>query len=366
MTGNDDQFIPDTPELNGVVSAVSAFRDLERGLPPQEVLLELYTTMATITTAETETVGAVRSGRLNAAVYPVRGLEAVCAAIGLAVEPTDYMVSTYRNLGDAVAKGVALREVVAEAYGRSGGTSKGKGGPMHLADVRSGFMATSGIVGGGIPIAVGLALAAQLDGEQQIAITTFGDGATSIGAFHEAMNMAALWELPIVFVCQNNQWGEHTAIDEYAGNPLLSERARSYGMKAVRVDGFDPLATAHVMQSAVDHARSGAGPVFVEAMTVRLGPHSAASDWSYMPKEQFEAAQRRDPTPTFRRWLVENNHAEEALLDKIDAEIATSVTEAMEFAVASAPPDPSELYTDVFADPADVPSGSALWRRNSR
>ncbi len=199
--------------------------------------------MATITSAEAETVGAVRAGRLNAAVYPVRGLEAVCGAIGLALEQTDYMVSTYRNLGDAIAKGVDLKEIVAEAYGRLGGTSKGKGGPMHLADVRAGFMATSGIVGGGIPIAVGLALAAQLDGEEQVALTTFGDGATSIGAFHEAMNMAALWDLPIVFVCQNNQWGEHTALDEYAGNPLLAERARSYGMKAVRIDGFDPIAT---------------------------------------------------------------------------------------------------------------------------
>ena len=351
---------------NGVVSALSAFRHVERELPPQEVLLALYTTMATITTAESETVGAVRAGRLNAAVYPVRGLEAVCAAIGLATEPTDYMVSTYRNLGDAIAKGVALREVIAEAYGRVGGTSKGKGGPMHLADVRAGFMATSGIVGGGIPIAVGLALAAQLDGERQIAITTFGDGATSIGAFHEAMNMAALWELPIVFVCQNNQWGEHTALEEYTGNPLLAERARSYGMKAVRVDGFDPIATAHIMQAAVDHARSGAGPVFVEAMTYRLGPHSAASDWSYMPTEQFEAAQRRDPTPTYRRWLAENEHADESDLDRIDVEVKQLVADAMEFAAASPTPDPSELYTDVFADPNDVPNGSAMWRRNAR
>ncbi len=345
---------------------MTTFRPAAREVPPRDVLLQLYKTMATITTAETQTVGAVKSGRLNAAVYPVHGLEAVCASIGLALDPTDYMVSTYRNLGDAIAKGVALREIVAEAYGRVGGTSKGKGGPMHLADVRQGFMATSGIVGGGIPIAVGLALAAQLDGEQQVALTTFGDGATSIGAFHEAINMASLWELPIVFVCQNNAWGEHTALDEYAGNPILVERARSYGVKSVRVDGFDPIATAHVMQAAVDHARSGSGPVFVEAMTYRLGPHSAASDRSYMPADEFEAAMRRDPTPTFRRWLAEGGRVEESDLARIDTEVDAYVADAMEFAVASPTPDRSELYTDVFADPAAIPSRSAQWRRNAR
>ncbi|MGH7750304.1 MAG: thiamine pyrophosphate-dependent enzyme, partial [Candidatus Dormibacteria bacterium] len=177
-------------------------------------LRAIYETMATITVAEAETVGAVKAGRLNAAVYPVRGLEGVCAVLGDRLEPTDYLVSTYRNLGDAVAKGVDLSRIVGESYGRTIGTSKDKGGPMHLVDVRSGLMATSGIVGGGVPIAVGLALAAQLDDEGQVCATTFGDGATSIGAFHEAMNLAAVWRLPIVFVCQNNQWGEHTALAE--------------------------------------------------------------------------------------------------------------------------------------------------------
>ncbi|MGW4339765.1 thiamine pyrophosphate-dependent dehydrogenase E1 component subunit alpha [Rhodococcus koreensis] len=337
-----------------------------RSIPSQDVLLRLYETMATITTAESETVGAVRAGRLNAAVYPVRGLEAVCAAIGLALETTDYLVSTYRNLGDAIAKGTSVREIVAEAYGRSGGTSKGKGGPMHLADVRNGFMATTGIVGGGVPIAVGLALAAQLDAEEQVAVVTFGDGATSIGAFHEAMNMAALWDLPVVFVCQNNQWGEHTALAEYAANPVLAERARSYGMKAVQVDGFDPIATVHTVQSAVDHARSGAGPVFVEALTYRLGPHSAASDAGYMPKDQFDAALRRDPTPSFRRWLAEHGEVDESELDRIDAAVKQVVADAMEFAVNSPPPERDELYLDVFADPTAIPSRSAVWRRNAR
>lgn len=330
--------------------------------PSHADLARLYELMATITLAEKETVGAVRSGRLNAAVYPVRGLEAVCAAIGLSVTASDYMVSTYRNLGDAVAKGVSLREIVAEAYGRSGGTSKGKGGPMHLSDVNVGLMATSGIVGGGVPIAVGVALAAQLDGRGQVAITTFGDGATSIGAFHEGMNLAAVWKLPIVFVCQNNQWGEHTPIVGYAGNTNLAERAASYGMRAVQVDGFDPIATLAVLRQAVADARAGNGPVFVEALTYRLAGHSAASDFSYMPKEEFDRAMQSDPTPSFRAWLLSDGGFSEQEVAAIDARVEAAVADAMEFGTQSPPPPQSELYVDVYADPSALPTGSAQWR----
>lgn len=329
-----------------------------------EELTRLYRTMATITVCDAETVGAVRAGRLNAAVYPVRGLEAVCAALGLALDQTDYLVSTYRNLGDAIAKGVSMREIVAEAYGRTGGTSKGLGGPMHLADVSHGLMATSGIVGGGVPIAVGLALAAQLDEEGQVVATTFGDGATSIGAFHEAMNLAALWRLPIVFVCQNNQWGEHTALKDYAANPDLAERAAAYGMRSEQVDGFDPIATLGVMRGAVEDARAGRGPVFVEALTYRLGPHSAASDSSYMPKDDFAAAMQRDPTPTFRTWLIEEGLVSSATLDDIDATVKDLVADAMRFAAESRAPTLDMLYDDVFADRSAIPARTAEWRNN--
>ncbi len=333
--------------------------------PSDSDLVRIYTTMATVTKPEAETVGAVRAGRLNAAVYPVRGLEAVCAVMGLLLERTDYLVSTYRNLGDAIAKGVSIGEVVAESYGRLGGTSRGMGGPMHLADVRTGLMATSGIVGGGIPMAVGLALAAQLDDEGQIAVTTFGDGATSIGAAHEALNMAALWKLPIVFICQNNQWGEHTALREYAANPVLADRAAAYGMRAVQVDGFDPIATWRVLRDAFADARSGAGPVFVEALTYRLGPHSAASDYGYMPKDEFAAAMRRDPTPTFRQWLLDHGVSDEDALAAIDASVAEKVAEAMRYAEASPSPEPGSLLDNVYADDSALPARSARWRFQS-
>jgi pyruvate dehydrogenase E1 component alpha subunit len=324
-------------------------------------LTQMYRTMATITATETATVGAVKTGRLNAAVYPVRGLEAVCGALAVTLQPTDYMVSTYRNLGDAIAKGVPVREIVAESYGRSGGTSGGFGGPMHLVGNKFGFLATSGIVGGGVPIAVGIALGAQLDDEGQIAVTTFGDGATSIGAFHEAMNMAALWKLPIVFLCQNNQWGEHTPLAGYAGNTNLAERAAAYGMRSVQVDGFDPIAAWRALRDAAEDARNGHGPVFVEALTYRLAPHSAASDRGYMPKDEFAAAMERDPTPAFRAWLTENGAVGEADLAAIDDQVAATVADAMEYAASSPPPSASTLLDNVFADRSALPARSAQW-----
>ena len=337
----------------------------ETSQPTSDELAQMYLTMATISTCEAATVGAVRAGRLNAAVYPVRGLEGVCGALGIVIQRTDYMFSTYRNLGDAIAKGVPVREIVAESYGRTGGTSGGMGGPMHLHDLRVGFVGTSGIVGGGVPIAVGIALGAQLDDEDQIVVVTFGDGATSIGASHEAMNLAVLWNLPIVFLCQNNQWGEHTALAAYAGNPNLAERAAAYGMRSVRVDGFDPVATWRALSAAAEHAREGRGPVFVEALTYRLGPHSAASDSSYMPKDEFAAAMQRDPTPAFRKRLADTGALSAEALDAIDAKAKEIVDDAMRYAVESPPPTAAVLFDNVFADRTALPAWSARWRSQS-
>lgn len=323
----------------------------------------MYEIMAVISLCEKEMLSAIRAGRLNAAVYPVKGLEGVCAALALSIGPRDYLVSTYRNLGDAIAKGLSLREIVAEAYGRVGGISKGKGGPMHLADVRNGLMATSGIVGGGVPIAVGLGLAAQLDGDGRIAVATFGDGATSIGATHEALNLAALWKLPVIFLCQNNQGGEHTALAEYAANPNLAERAAGYGMRSLQVDGFDPIATWRALRAAAQHAREGNGPVFVEALTYRLGPHSGASDWSYMPKGELAAAMERNPCPTFRKRLLNAGTLTSDALDAIDARVSELVSDAMRFGSESPPPASDVLFDDIFSDRSAVPSRSASWRR---
>lgn len=318
-------------------------------IPSDQELLQMYKLMMMTKLADDRARNETKAGRLQAAFYPVRGLEAVCAAMGQVLRRDDQVVSTYRNLADALAKGVSLRSIVAELYGRSDGTSKGKGGAMHLHDTTVGFMTTTGIVGSGLPIAAGLALAAQLDASDRVVVATFGDGTTSIGAFHEAMNLAALWKLPLVFLCQNNQWGEHTPIAEYAGSTDLTGRAASYGMHAVRVDGFDAMATLHVLREAVSLARSGQGPVFVEAMTYRLTGHTGTADFSYVPADELAAALARDPAPTFRKWLVQEGRLSDAEFDTADHDAARVVDDAFDFGQASPSPGPDDLYTDVFA-----------------
>jgi pyruvate dehydrogenase E1 component alpha subunit len=176
------------------------------------------------------------------------------------------------------------------------------------------------------------------------------------------MNLAALWKLPIVFLCQNNQWGEHTPLAGYAQNTNLAQRAAVYGMRGVQVDGFDPIATWRVLRAAVEDARSGRGPVFVEALTYRLGPHSAASDSGYMPKDVFAAAMHRDPTPAFRAWLSETGALSEPALAAIDSKAEATVADAMQFAASSLPPPASVLFDDVFADRSSLPARSAQWR----
>lgn len=325
--------------------------DLDAGLSA-DAMLGMYQQMVMTQLADDRAREEAKAGRLQAAFYPVRGMEAVCAALGQVLRPTDQLVSTYRNLGDALAKRVPLEAIIAELFGRVGGTSKGKGGPMHLHDTSVGFMLTTGIVGSGLPIAAGLALAAQLDRSDRVVVVTFGDGATSIGAAHEAFNLAALWKLPLVFLCQNNQWGEHTPISSYTAAPDLAARASAYNMHAVRVDGFDPLATWQVLLDAVGRARGGEGPVFVEAVSYRLTGHTGTADFSYVPTDDLARAMERDPAPTFRSWLTAEREIDAARLDDVERLARQRVEAAFRSAAASPEPAPAELYADVFADPS--------------
>jgi acetoin:2,6-dichlorophenolindophenol oxidoreductase subunit alpha len=319
-------------------------------LPPVAVLERMYEVMRTVTVADDRARAEAKAGRMPAAFYPVRGLEGVCAALGAVLTPQDHLVSTYRNLADTVAKGVPLRVIIAELHGRVAGSSKGKAGTMHMHHDPSGLMATTGIVGSGLPIAAGLALGAQLDGGGRAVAVTFGDGATAIGAYHEAMNLAALWGLPLVFVCQNNMWAEHTPIAAYAPSTALADRAAAYNMTALSVDGFDPIETWRVLGEAADRARRGAGPTFVECRTYRLVGHTGSADYSYMPKGELEAALARDPAPTFRAWLGDAGHLTPARLDEIDKVVDAAVDDAFEFARSQPLPEPGDIYDDVYAD----------------
>jgi acetoin:2,6-dichlorophenolindophenol oxidoreductase subunit alpha len=313
------------------------------------VPVRLYKTMTTIKLCDEEFRGQLAKGRIFIVYYSPRGQEAIAAAIGATLTRDDYLVTNYRGLHDHIAKGISLRDLCAEFLGRVGGTCKGKGGPMHITDPKNGIMVTTGIVGSGLPIGNGLALSSQLRGDGRVTVVTFGDGASNIGAFHEALNMAAIWDLPIVFVCQNNGYAEMSAFNKQQKNENVSIRATSYGMPGVTVDGNDPIASHTAMAEAVDRARSGGGPTLVEATTYRFWGHYLGDGMSYMPKEEREAAMAADPVPRFRRWLIDNDIAGESELAQIDERASAEVKDAFEFAHASPLPDTKEAITDVYA-----------------
>ncbi len=317
----------------------------------QDLLLGIYRTVASIRTFDDRAQGLIKAAQAFFVHYPVRGHEIISAAVAAAIEPTDYMTATYRGLADEVAKGVPYRELWAEMLGKQTGTSKGRGGPMHIADPAHGLMLCTGIVGGGIPVATGLGLASQLQRDGRVTICNFGDGATNIGAFHESLNMASIWSLPVVFVCQNNQYGEHTAFEVTQRTSSVVERAVAYAMKGIKVDGTDPVATYAAAKEAVDHARSGKGPVLLECVTFRTLGHVLSDQNEYMDPDRLAEERANDPVPRFRAWLIDEGVADEASLGAIDAEVAAEIEQAYEQASNDPAADPATVTGDVYAEP---------------
>jgi len=291
---------------------------------------------------------AVMGGTLQIIYYSPRGQEVLAAALMAALRHDDYLVTTYRGLHDALAKGVPPRALFAEYAGRATGTCKGKGGPMHITHPDTGVMVTTGIVGSGMPIGNGLALASQLAGDGRVSVVTFGDAATNIGAFHEALNMAQLWKLPVIFVCQNNLYGEHTPYAMSTDCARLVDRGPAYGIRAVQVDGNDAFAMHGVAVDAVARARAGEGPTFIDARTFRFFGHLLGDDNHYISAAEMATAKAADPVPAYRRALLERQFAE-AELNAIDAEVAGVIEEAARFALDSPMPDVAEIRRDVFA-----------------
>lgn len=317
--------------------------------------LGVYTTMARIAAADKAIQRGLSAGEIQFQYYPAGGQEAIPAGIAPHLTREDYAVITYRCVHDIVAKGTPMKEIMAEMYGRAAGTSKGKGGPMHLSDPHSGLMATTGIVGAGLPIANGLALASQMLGTGRVTVVNFGDGATSTGAFHEALTLAAAWNLPVVFVCQNNQYAEYTSLAEYTKLQSFADKAAGYRMPGVRVDGTDPLAVHAAAGTAIARARRGEGPTLIEAVCHRLQGHAFGSEIEHMDKAALEAAKAAAPVPTFRARLLAAGVANEAELAKIDQAARAEVDEALVYARAAPAPAAEELYTDVYANGATIP-----------
>ena len=317
--------------------------------PDAKVLLGIYRRASSIKQNDERFREALRSGRLAATYYSPRGQELIPSAIAVGLRDDDYLVTIYRGVHDQIAKGVPLRSLWAEYAGRSTGSCKGKGGPMHITHPAMGVMVTTGVVGSGLPIANGLALASQIKGDGRITVCSFGDGASNIGAFHEALNLASLWKLPVVFVCQNNQYAEHSPYRLGTSVERIAIRAASYAMAGVTVDGNDAVAVWRAARDAIDRARSGDGPTLLEAMTFRFFGHVYGDQSEYIPKAEMAAAMERDPYPRFRASLISGGHATEAELAAIDAELAREIDDAFEFAMQSPWPEPAELRRDVYA-----------------
>ncbi|RVT94005.1 thiamine pyrophosphate-dependent dehydrogenase E1 component subunit alpha [Sphingomonas crocodyli] len=313
-----------------------------------EELIKIYRTSTLIKQTDESIRGLLRRGRLQANYYSPRGQEIVAAAMAATLQPDDYVVTIYRGLHDHLAKGVPLKALMAEYFGKVDGSCKGKGGCMHITHPEAGVMVTTGIVGSGMPIANGLALASQERKDGRVTVTNFGDGATNIGSFHESMNLASLWKLPVVFLCQNNLFAEHTATELCtAGN--IVDRAKGYAMPGILVDGNDPEAMYAAAREAVDRARDGEGPTLIEARTFRFEGHNYGDPSSYIPKEMMAEAKANDPVPKLRALLIERGIATEDEVAKIDADAATEIAEAVTFAQESPYPDVAENLSDVYA-----------------
>jgi pyruvate/2-oxoglutarate/acetoin dehydrogenase E1 component/TPP-dependent pyruvate/acetoin dehydrogenase alpha subunit len=328
----------------------------------RELCLALYTTMARISAADKAIQRGLSAGDLQFQYYPAGGQEAIPAGICSVLRPDDMVVATYRVIHDIVAKGTPLKEIMAEMFGRQAGSCKGKGGPMHLSDPKSGLMVTTGIVGGGIPIASGLALGEQMQGSGKVVVVNFGDGATSIGAFHEGLVMASIWKLPVVFVCQNNQYAEYTALDEYTLTRDFSKRAAAYEMHGIRVDGTDPLAMREAAETAVSRARRGEGPTLIEAYCERLQGHAFGSDEGHMDIGRLRKAKAASPVTKFRRRILDDGLATESELAAVEAAARQEVDEAMAYARTCPMPAADEVYLDVFGDPTALPPGEGPGR----
>jgi TPP-dependent pyruvate/acetoin dehydrogenase alpha subunit len=317
--------------------------------PDGQQLLEIYRKAATIKFNDERVIKEMMAGKLFTPYYSARGQEIIPAAVSLSLNDDDYICTIYRGTHDMVAKGFPLALMWAELAGRVTGSCKGKGGPMHLTYPEKGCMVTTGIVGSSMPIATGLGWAAQLDGKGQVSVANFGDGAANIGAFHESLNMAALFNLPVIFVCQNNRYAEHTTMKRSTRIDQISKRASGYGMAGVTVNGNDPDAMYGAARVAIERARAGEGPTLIEAMTYRFNGHLVGDGGGYMDKAEYAAAVTDDPLPKLRARLLIDGIVDEAELARIESAILQEIDAAATAALAAEYPDVSELKRDVFA-----------------
>lgn len=320
--------------------------------PDAATQVEMFRRMALLKANDERARKMVTTGRLVMTYYSYRGQEVIPSAMSVNLTDQDYICTIYRGIHDMLAKGLPLNDLWAEMAGRETGTCKGKGGPMHLTYPTKGIMVTTGIVGSSMPIANGLGWASQLSKDGRVSVATFGDGASNIGAFHESLNMASMWKLPVIFLCQNNRYGEHTPYARTTPIERISDRAKAYNMPGVHVNGNDPIEMYAAARQAVERARAGEGPTLIEAMTFRFHGHVFGDADKYIPPEEKKAAIAADPYPAFRKKLIADGTATEEQLAAIEAKIEADIDVAVAAALDAPYPGEVELSRDVYGEVA--------------
>ena len=313
-------------------------------------LLVIYTTMVKIRKFEERAITLFEANRLRGSVHLYIGEEAIAATVCSRLSNTDYITSTHRGHGHCIAKGASLDRTLAELMGKETGYCKGRGGSMHIADPDTGNLGANAIVGAGVPIAVGAGLTVKMRKTNQVAVTFFGDGASNEGATHEAMNLASVWKLPVIFVCENNGFGISVPAWQSTSVTDISTRAAGYGMPGYTVDGNDVFSIDAAMEKAEKRARSGDGPSFIECKTYRLKGHWTGDPENYRERKVVEEWKKKCPIKRLEKYLTENGVATPKRITEIDEEVSASMDDAEKFATESPEPNPANVMENVFCD----------------
>ena len=323
-----------------------------------QLLIEMLRRMLRIRYFEERVIELVDLGEILGWVHPYVGEEAVAVGVCAALRDDDYIVGNHRSHGHPIAKGADLRRAMAELFGKATGYCKGKGGSMHLADFSVGILGESGIVGSSLPVGVGAGVACKLKKLDRVSACFFGDGASNQGTFHESINLASVWKLPVVFVCENNQFAQTTSYRTVVAAERISDRAVAYAIPGVHVDGMDVLAMHEAAKAAVERARAGKGPSLIEGLTYRYYDHSVAVRRivrrPYRTEEELESWKQRDPIIRHKRYLLDHAIMSEGEIDNLEGEVKAQVEEAERFARESPFPEPDALFEDMYANPLPV------------
>lgn len=313
-------------------------------------LAGLYASMYKIRRFEQEAVKLFHNKELPGWLHSYIGEEAVAVGVCASLNRDDYITSTHRGHGHCIAKGADLKRMMAELYGKETGYCKGKGGSMHIADFSIGILGANGIVGGGIPIATGTALASQYLEDGRVTVCFFGDGASNQGGFHESLNLASLWKLPVVYVCENNLYAETTPQADHQPIRDIADRAKSYNMPGVIADGNDVLAVYEGANRAVERARAGRGPTLIECKTYRYRGHWEGDPEVYRTKEEVKEWKKRDPLKKFKKYLLENDITQSKEISLVEKKIEDEIKDAVKYAQASPPPRPESALEDLYVE----------------